>query len=164
MAVCGSSIIDIYIYNNKNYPVNISSIGSNLDLYRDISYISGLLPILAGLFLRKSQDFYRTWLYIWVTHWVSYNDFCIKNYVRFIFASSCFIAGLMSCLRYWCLFVYSGVHHILRCVFVLFVFVLCTPCCQFLWIVQFWLLFRCSLTRLFNLITRIFIWKMTESG
>ena len=33
------------------------------------------------------------------------------------------------------LFVYSGVQLILCCVFVLFFFVLCTLCCQFLWIV-----------------------------
>ena len=35
------------------------------------------------------------------------------------------------------LFVYRGVQHILCCVFVLFFFVLCTLCCQFLWIVIF---------------------------
>ena len=40
---------------------------------------------------------------------------------------------------YLCLFSYSGVQHVLRCVFVLFVFVLCTLCFQFLWIVNFWL-------------------------
>ena len=39
--------------------------------------------------------------------------------------------GLMSYLRYLCLLLYSGVQHILCCVFVLFVFVLCTLCCQF---------------------------------
>jgi hypothetical protein len=38
-----------------------------------------------------------------------------------------------------------GVQHILCCVFVLFVFVLCTLCCQFLWIVHFSLLLLCSL-------------------
>jgi hypothetical protein len=38
----------------------------------------------------------------------------------------------MSYLRYLCLFAYIGVQHILRCVFDLFVFVLCTLCCQFL--------------------------------
>ena len=43
----------------------------------------------------------------------------------------------MSYLRYMyvCLFAYSGVQHILCCVFVLFFFVLCTLCDQFLWIV-----------------------------
>jgi hypothetical protein len=34
---------------------------------------------------------------------------------------------------------YSGVQHILCCVLVLFVFVLCTICCLFLWNVHFWL-------------------------
>jgi hypothetical protein len=42
----------------------------------------------------------------------------------------------MSYLRYLCLFAHSGVQHILRCVFVLFVFVLCTLCYQFLWIMS----------------------------
>ena len=46
----------------------------------------------------------------------------------------------MSCLRYLCLFVYSGVQHILCFVFVLCLFVLFTLCCQFLWIVHLLLL------------------------
>jgi hypothetical protein len=41
----------------------------------------------------------------------------------------------MSYLRYLWFFVYSGVQYILCCV--LFVFVLCALCCQFLWIVHF---------------------------
>ena len=36
-----------------------------------------------------------------------------------------------------CLFVQSGIQHILCCSFVLFFFVLYTLCCQFLWIVFF---------------------------
>jgi hypothetical protein len=39
----------------------------------------------------------------------------------------------MSYLCYLCLLTCSGVQHILRFVFVLFFFVLCTLCCQFLW-------------------------------
>ena len=49
-----------------------------------------------------------------------------------------FVAVLVSYLCYLCLFAHSGVQHILCCVFVLFVFVLCTICCHFLWIVNFW--------------------------
>jgi hypothetical protein len=41
----------------------------------------------------------------------------------------------MSYLPYLCLFVYSGVQHLLCCVIVLFFFILCVLCCQFLWIV-----------------------------
>ena len=55
----------------------------------------------------------------------------------------------MSYLRYLCLLAYSGVtvQHILCCVFVLFCFfILCTICCQFLWIVHFCLPLRYSLT------------------
>ena len=35
-----------------------------------------------------------------------------------------FVGGYMLYVRYLCLFVYSGVQHILRCVFVFFIFVL----------------------------------------
>jgi hypothetical protein len=52
----------------------------------------------------------------------------------------------MSYLRYLCLFAHGDVLHILCCVFVLFVFILCALCCQFLWIVHFWLPLRYSLT------------------
>ena len=55
----------------------------------------------------------------------------------------------MSYLYYFCLFVYSGVQHIVCCVFVLFLFVLCTQCCQFLWIVHFLLPLQYSLTFIF---------------
>ena len=38
-------------------------------------------------------------------------------------------------LRYLCLLAHSSVQCILQCVVVLLFFVLCTQCCQFLWIV-----------------------------
>jgi len=60
--------------------------------------------------------------------------------------------GVMSYLRNLCLFAYGGVQHILFCVFVFFFFVLGTICFQFLWIVQFWLPLRYSLTFIFNVI------------
>ena len=44
------------------------------------------------------------------------------------------------------------------CIFVLFVFVLCTLCCQFLWIVLFWLPLRYSLMFILNNAT-IFIFN-----
>ena len=43
------------------------------------------------------------------------------------------------------LFVYSGVQYILCFCFVLFFFVVCAPCFQFLCIVNFWLPLLCSL-------------------
>jgi hypothetical protein len=49
------------------------------------------------------------------------------------------VGGLISYLHYLCLFVYSGVQHTLCCILVLFFFVLCTLCCQILWIVHSWL-------------------------
>ena len=52
----------------------------------------------------------------------------------------------MSYLRYLCLFAYNGVQVIVCCNLVLFVFVLCTLCSQFLWIVLFLLPLRYSLT------------------
>ena len=56
-----------------------------------------------------------------------------------------FVGWLMSYLRYLCLLAHSSVQHILCCVFALFVFVSCIPCCQFFWIVYFWLPLRYSL-------------------
>ena len=44
-------------------------------------------------------------------------------------------------LRYMCLFAHSGVQDILDLVCGLFVFVLCVPCCRFLWIVHFGVLY-----------------------
>ena len=43
----------------------------------------------------------------------------------------------MSYLRYLCVLTYSGVQHILGCVFVLFFVVFRILCCQFIWIVHF---------------------------
>jgi hypothetical protein len=42
----------------------------------------------------------------------------------------------------------SGVQHVLSCVFALFVFVLCTLCCQFLRVVHCWLPCRYSLFKM----------------
>jgi len=56
------------------------------------------------------------------------------------------VGGVMSYLRYLCLFTYSVVHHILCCVFALFFCLLCTICCHCLWIVHFELPLRYSLT------------------
>ena len=62
-----------------------------------------------------------------------------------------FVVGRISYLHYVCLFAYSGVQHILCYVFVLFFFVLCSLCGQFLWIVPLcWLSLRYSLTFISN--------------
>ena len=45
-----------------------------------------------------------------------------------------FVGGCMSYLCYLCLLAYTGVQHMLCCVFVLFFIVLCTLCCHFLWL------------------------------
>jgi hypothetical protein len=57
------------------------------------------------------------------------------------FYNQLFVGELMSCLRYLCLFAHSSVQHTLC-----YVLVLCTICCQFLWIVRFWLPRQCSVT------------------
>ena len=51
--------------------------------------------------------------------------------------------------------VFSGVQHILCCV--VFFFILCTLCCQFLWIVHFWLPLRYSLTCIHNILAVAYI-------
>jgi len=68
-----------------------------------------------------------------------------------LYQQKLFIGGLLSYLRYLCLFAYSGVQHILCCVFALFVFALCILYCQYLWIVHSWLPLRVSLTSIYTL-------------
>jgi hypothetical protein len=70
-----------------------------------------------------------------INHW--YRRCCFRIKTMFFYLQV-FIEGLMSYLRYLCLLAKSGVRHILCRVFIQFFFVLCTTCCQFLWLVQFW--------------------------
>ena len=48
-----------------------------------------------------------------------------------------FSGGLLSYLRYLCLFAHIGVQPILCCVFIFFFVILCTLCCQSIWIFHF---------------------------
>ena len=64
----------------------------------------------------------------------------------------------MSYLHYLCLLAHSRVQQILCCVFVLFVFVLCAQCCQFLWIVHSWLLLRFPQTFICSCYSLVFSW------
>ena len=82
--------------------------------------------------------------------WVPCYDICYDFHIKKMFGS--FLPPVI-CRRahvLFMLFVYSGVQHILCCVFVLFFFVLCTQCCQFLSIVRFCLPLRYSLTFILN--------------
>jgi len=83
-------------------------------------------------------------------------DFRIKLFSVLLYLQL-FVGGLMFYLRYFCLFVYSGVQHILCCVFVFLRLVypmlpVSLDCPLFdwpfdiLWIVHFWLTLRHSLT------------------
>ena len=82
------------------------------------------------------------------TSWVPYFDICYGFRIKTMFGSTlppivCQGEGgvvIFACV-YWC------PTHIVLCLNVLFFFVLCTKCCQFLWIVLFFLLsLRYSLT------------------
>ena len=83
-------------------------------------------------------------------------DFRIKLFSVLLYLQL-YVGGLMFYLRYFCLFVYSGVQHILCCVFVFLRLVypmlpVSLDCPLFdwpfdiLWIVHFWLTLRHSLT------------------
>ena len=65
----------------------------------------------------------------------TYNRCSVRLYLRLL------LGGLLSYLRYLYLFVQCCVQHILCCVFVLSVFVLCTLCCPCLGIVFFRLVY-----------------------
>jgi hypothetical protein len=62
-------------------------------------------------------------------------------YKNDIFTSNFVVGGFMSYLYYLCLFAFSSAQHILCFVFALIFVVLCTLCCQFLWIVHFWFVY-----------------------
>ena len=75
-----------------------------------------------------------------------------RDCVRFVFASAClrephvlFTLFLFVCAR-------GGIQHMLRFVLVLFPFVLCILCCQFLWIVHFFIA-----PLLFSLLTSVVV-------
>jgi hypothetical protein len=73
--------------------------------------------------------------------------------IKTIFGSS--LPPVLCYLHYLCLFARSGGQHISCCVFALFVFFLCTICCQFHWILHFLLPVPYSLT--FISINAVFI-------
>ena len=60
----------------------------------------------------------RLYLQLFVGGLMSYLECSVRLYLQL------FVTGRMSCLRCLCLFAYSGVQHILCCVFALFFFVL----------------------------------------
>jgi len=66
-----------------------------------------------------------------VFHFFLFMNYKFKQHSVWLYLQL-FVGGCMSYLCYLCLFEYSGVQHILCCVFVLFVFDLCMLCCQFL--------------------------------
>ena len=90
-------------------------------------HLSSLLGFWWGPFC-PSFKFFSVVLLCILTFWVPCcdvrYDFRIKRSSVNLYLQL-FVGGLMSYLRYLWLFAYSGVQHILWCVFVLLVFVLC---------------------------------------
>jgi hypothetical protein len=78
------------------------------------------------------------WCSLWFLHY---------NYIRFFFTSSC-----LQVLFTLCAFICAEWRptHIVLC-FVLFFFILCTLCCQFLWIVNVWMPLLYTLTFIYAL-------------
>ena len=78
-----------------------------------------------------------------LTFWVSYCDVRYNFYIITMFCLSLppVVCSLMSYLRYLCLFVHSGVRHILNCVFFRLLYNIFLVSRIF----QFWLQVRCSL-------------------
>jgi hypothetical protein len=88
------------------------------------------------------------------TFWVSCcnvrYDFLIKRYSGRLYLQL-FVWGCISYLRYLCLFAYSGVQHIVCCG--LFLHLVHSVCCQFLWIIIFWVPLQYYVTFICNNIT-----------
>ena len=101
--------------------------------------------------LVRSEGFRH--IYIWITMWVSYK----KQELTILREqmSSPWVILLCPIMCLYVLLSYISVQHILCCIFVLSFFVLCTLCCQFLWIVHFWLSLRYSLTFIYLMYTML---------
>ena len=88
----------------------------------------------------SSLTFFCVVLLCAFTFWLPSFDVRYDFGIKTMFGSSLLpvvCRGFMFYLRYLCLIAHSGVQHILCCAFCLCFFVLCTLCCQFLWIVRF---------------------------
>jgi hypothetical protein len=113
-----------------------------------LDYMSNMAGVLyeAGTYHSSAPGFIPVFWWVRVAHLFSF--LCCVFSIVCLRSVSCepsvvSVSGLsMYYLRYFYLFTYSGVQHILCCIFVLFFFVLCTLCCHFLWIVHFWLPLR----------------------
>jgi len=91
------------------------------------------------LFYRLNNRDTLSWIQVWT-----------DLFLYFHLYPQLVVGGLIPYLRHLCLFVHNDVQHILCCVFVLFIFDLPTLWCQFLWVVNFWLPLRYSLTFISN--------------
>ena len=94
--------------------------------------------MLSGL-----EDWHNNFKCIW---WFVTIKYCLsKNDFRYVFTSECFYE--CSCFIYViCIYLFIMVYNTYCVVFLMFFFVLCTLCWQFLWIFQFYLPLRYSPT------------------
>ena len=116
---------------------------SKIDDKGDCTYLAEL-ELKATTYASKSASYIDLHLAIDIIK-NEYIDCSVRLYLQL------FIWGVTLYLLYF-LLLDSGVQHILCCVFVLFFIVLCTLCCQSLWIANFRLPLRYSLTF-------IYIWE-----
>ena len=113
-------------------------------------------------FLYHCLDFYRTWLYISLTRWVSYKKQELREHLNappVFWCGPCCLSIYFFCVLLLCVYVLSfllwcllwfPLKNDVRFIFTLFFFVLCTHCYQFLWIVHSWLPLWYSLTFNYN--------------
>ena len=76
----------------------------------------------------------------------------VMCFIRNILYIQLFVGGLMSCLRFLCLFawVVSNTYRVVLLFCLSLLCVLCTLCCQLLWIVHSWCPLRFSLTFIYT--------------
>ena len=138
-----ASVIDVAMQENSLYDVMTPANQSNnsiqnteeiinhrkIEIATSVSFVSGIIMV-------------RYWH---TCHFRVVMSVTISAYKLFGSSLLPVVWGvLMFYLLYLCLLTNSGVQHILCCVLVFLVFVLCILCCQFLWI--FRLSLRCSQT------------------
>ena len=132
------------INQTNQFVLRVSMFASLHDFPIWFSFVSHKFPSVYFLLCRKKPNIYVS--YVWKMHYVRaahlISFLCCTimclNVLNSVLECSLqlpfplylqlFVGGLMSYLRYFCLFVHRCARHIL-CVFVLFFFVLCTLCC-----------------------------------
>ena len=126
----GQRMIIVIIWTSNTGDIHSDKLFSLKNLYKQETMTLGDAKTCSSMFFSCDIDFssQQQQLHGSIALWTVHLNKKVHLYLQL------FVERLMSYLRYLCLFVHSGVQHILCCVFC---FVCLRLCCQFHWFVHF---------------------------